>query len=156
MTYNNSLSERFWKNVNIKEDSECWEWLKSTNKQGYGHLNINNKLCRANRIAYKISYGIIPSGLCVLHTCDNPLCVNPNHLWLGTHNDNMRDKVLKGRCSHLKEELNPNSKLTKIDVLTIRNLYDMNGYTQYKLAELYNVTRSCIKHVVNKDVWKNI
>lgn len=86
---------RFWKRVN--KTASCWEWQGARNKTGYGTVCFNYKTWRTHRYAWHITYGSIPVNLCVLHHCDNPPCVNPDHLWLGTHADNVRDRENKGR-----------------------------------------------------------
>jgi len=78
--------------------NECWEWSAGKFKQGYGAFGIDKKMVNTHRVAYELFVGPIPEGLCVLHTCDNPSCVNPNHLFLGTQKDNIQDMVKKGRC----------------------------------------------------------
>ena len=85
----------FWSKV--KDTGYCWEWQNATNSKGYGGFGINRKKTICSRIAYEIIHGKIPDDLHVLHTCDNPKCVNPHHLFLGTHQDNMLDKVNKMR-----------------------------------------------------------
>lgn len=97
------LRTRFWAKVNVQSPEECWEWQGS--KRGgnrtpipYGEIRVSNtKTLRAHRVAYELSVGPIPDGMSICHSCDNPLCVNPNHLWAGTHKDNMRDMAQKGR-----------------------------------------------------------
>jgi hypothetical protein len=95
------LDVRFWNQVNKGTMNECWNWTGVPNMWGYGQIreeggrNAKKKL--AHRISWIIHNGTIPTGMLVLHTCDNPLCVNPNHLWLGTHQDNIDDMMRKGR-----------------------------------------------------------
>jgi hypothetical protein len=88
---------RFWNKVNIPSLSDCWEWQGSKNKHGYGHFKYKRKTHRAHRISWTLIKGEIPEGMCVLHRCDNRLCVNPFHLFLGTNQDNMDDKMKKNR-----------------------------------------------------------
>ncbi len=97
------LETRFWAKVACGEPDECWPWTGSTcPARGYGHIGltlVSGKRCvkGAHRVAWILEFGHIPVGLDVLHRCDNPPCINPRHLFLGTHGDNMRDAVAKGR-----------------------------------------------------------
>ena len=102
--------QRFWANVD-KSDS-CWNWTASLSKSGYGAFSNNGKYVRAHRYSWSLHNGKIPDGLCVLHRCDNRKCVNPDHLWLGTHDDNMRDRTLKGR--QCRGENHGRAKLTEV------------------------------------------
>lgn len=96
---------RFFSKVKIAGLNECWEWQAYKNKFGYGLFNVNYYATMAHRVSWELNNGPIPKGLYVLHKCDNPCCVNPNHLWLGTYKDNMRDCVAKGRyVSHNKNK----------------------------------------------------
>lgn len=101
------LKERFEEKIN-KTDT-CWIWIGAKRKTGYGQICNNGKINSAHRISYELYKGEIPKGLCVCHTCDNPSCVNPEHLWLGTQNDNMLDAKNKKRIGkkaiYTKEEL---------------------------------------------------
>lgn len=87
---------RFWNRVNKTEDG-CWEWTGSKLPTGYGHLKFDNIQTYAHRVSWSLCVGEIPDGLCVLHHCDNPCCVKPDHLFLGTMLDNMHDRDAKGR-----------------------------------------------------------
>ena len=86
----------FWKFVNIESFFSCWEWRRGKS-YGYGVLTYTQYACRAHRMAVRIVYGKIPDGLYICHKCDNPPCVNPNHLFLGTAKDNAEDRITKGR-----------------------------------------------------------
>lgn len=95
----------------------CWNWTKSRTPEGYGHLHIHCKYWYAHRFSWVLHYGNIPEHLHVLHKCDNPGCVNPEHLFLGTHQDNMHDRDLKGRGRHGNSKgLGPNS-ISKVPII---------------------------------------
>ena len=150
----NKTISRFWLKVDIGSDDDCWEWLACKNPKGYGQFQYEKSIQQAHRVSYMINIGKIPDGLFVLHNCDNPSCVNPNHLFLGTNQDNVQDKVNKNRVHHPKGELNGRSKLTKKDIRTIRKLYASGNYFQYQLGEMFGVTQPTIGSIVNNQTWK--
>lgn len=90
--------KRFWDKVDIKGPDDCWEWQRSLNNGGYGRSHFNGKQIKAHRLSFLLTHHEIPEGMLVLHKCDNPKCVNPDHLFLGTHYDNMQDMKAKGRA----------------------------------------------------------
>jgi hypothetical protein len=92
-----SLKERLLKKIKVNQITDCWEWQAAVNNIGYGFIRDKTKMRTAHRVSYEQHIGPIPSGKNVCHTCDNPKCVNPDHLWVGTVKDNMQDKVRKGR-----------------------------------------------------------
>ena len=148
--------ERFWNKVDIKQDDECWEWNASKNPQGYGHFKLNGTSRSSHRVSWELNKGIIPDGMLVLHHCDNPPCVNPNHLWLGTSKDNSDDKVRKGRQSRIYGENNVNSILTNEEIYDIIRKYKSGDFTQNTLADTYKVSRPLITNIVNGKAWKHI
>lgn len=91
------IENAFWERVNISGPNECWEWQRAINKNGYGKFRVSGKVLNTHRLAYEYTNGPIPNGLFVCHSCDNPPCCNPAHLWLGTAKDNAIDSVNKGR-----------------------------------------------------------
>lgn len=140
-----TIEDRFWAFVNVQSPDECWEWGGGRLVAGYGHFWALQKTHKAHRFSYALAHGPIPEGMCVCHTCDNPGCVNPGHLFLGTNADNMADKVRKGRQA--TGERHGRNKLTADDVENIRaNRMNMR---HKELAELYGVHRSTVSEIVN-------
>lgn len=156
--YKPTLEERFWSKVNkdgpiqLHMNTPCWVWLAYHNKSGHGRFSFNGKLGLAHRASWIIHNGKIPSGLDVLHKCDNPTCVNPEHLFLGTHTDNMQDMVSKGRLVTHPGEKNTNAKLTKSQVDEIRHKSTFT--TQVQLAKEYGVTQAAIWYIIKNRNWK--
>ena len=109
------LLKRFWKKVDKKGPNDCWEWTAAKLQDGYGKIRISEKMIRSHRFSYELHKGKIPEGLYVLHSCHNPSCVNPNHLRLGTHQDNMDDKINAGRDVNLKGEKHGKSLLAETE-----------------------------------------
>ena len=118
----------------------------------YGVFWINGRDMPAHRVSYSLYKGNIPKGLCVLHKCDVPACVNPNHLFLGTLQDNVADMISKNRQRSLKGEDHPNSKLKNEDVLFIRS----NTISPNRLAQKYKVRHSTIINIRKRRIWKHI
>jgi hypothetical protein len=158
------LRERFFEKVDwsaCAAGHECWEWMASKNSKGYGLLKKQGRSYGAHRIAYELFIGPIPQGLCVCHTCDNPPCVNPHHLWVGTHQDNTLDAHQKGRAclTNLKPqrgEKNGCAKLTRIQVDEIRASY-RRGYTPtntIRLSEKYGVSKKAISRIIRNETWR--
>lgn len=118
-----TLKERFWANVDIDTDAgpdACWTWTACVDKDGYGQIGRDGKLEKAHRVAWGLVNGEIPDGKQILHSCDNPPCCNPAHLFPGTHADNVADKVAKGRQAHVRGEATGNFKLTEELVRELR------------------------------------
>jgi len=146
--------QRFWNKVNIDNLLNCWEWKGSTTGlSGYGQMQWNGRLQVAHRISYQISCGTIPEGMCILHKCDNRLCVNPIHLLPGTRQDNMDDMIRKGRSPNSKGECNPAAKLTHIQVAQIRKLHQA-GLSQAAIGRKFKVTRQAIFRIVHCYNWR--
>ncbi len=145
--YRAPLSETFW--AKVQKTDGCWLWTAGTNKHGYGKYLQTS----AHRASWEIHFGAIPSNLCVLHRCDNPPCVRPEHLFLGTDADNMTDRLAKGRYD--RGEDHPMALLTERCVKEIRSLYSSGAHTLMSLAIQYGVAQSTIHAVVKRKVWKH-
>jgi hypothetical protein len=149
------LAERFWDKVNIRTDDECWLWIAHINKDGYGMLIVDGKAERAHRISYKLTKGTIPLNMSVLHRCDNPGCVNPNHLFLGTQAQNIADMVFKNRQKGLKGGDHPSAKLTNNDAIEIIKLRKL-GWTCRLIAQKFNISPSLVSAITCGSAWKHI
>lgn len=129
-----TLSERFWSKVDKKGEDDCWNWLAYTNNEGYGNFTVEGKKrWNSHRIAYALVFGEIPENMLVCHSCDNPSCVNPKHLFLGTPKDNTQDKIKKGRCVNYK--LNSDQK----------QQIKMSTKTAKQLAKDFSVSAAAIR-----------
>lgn len=142
-----------------KTRSGCWIWLRGVNAHGYGSLKVKGRTHVAHRFSYERSVGPIPKGLLVCHACDVRKCVNPAHLFLGTHQDNKTDSVNKGRASggRLKHpmpgEKNPRAKLTWKKVGRIRALARA-GHRQIDIAKAFKTPAVTVNHIVTGRTWR--
>lgn len=144
---------RFMAKVRVRQANECWVWDASTNNCGYGQFRYAGKMRKAHRISYEFFIGTIPDGIQVCHKCDNPSCVNPNHLFLGTHTENMKDMAAKGRAGVTLGKFNPNSKLTPDAVKAIRA--DTTKTTKQLGAE-FGVSDVMISKIKTGRSWRHI
>lgn len=163
--------ERFWRKVD--KSGDCWIWLAGKDRKGYGKFSLGGKydangnrrntMVSAHRISYELAHGAIPEhddfhGMCVLHRCDNPGCVNPDHLFLGTNEDNVHDMLTKGRNA-----TNPNlgsahamAILNESQVRELHSRYQSGGITQAELATEYGVSLSTINHIMTGRLWSHL
>ncbi|MCR4433665.1 MAG: HNH endonuclease [Caldiserica bacterium] len=144
------VEERFWSMVKRDNPYSCWEWQGYTLRDGYGAFHFQGKRIIASRFAWILTYGEIPPGMCVLHKCDNPSCVNPRHLFLGTQKDNMHDAVLKGMKSGPH---NGRTRLTWPQVDAIRLLLQ-NGWSAYRLARFFGVNYKTVWQILRGKTWR--
>ncbi len=173
---------RFWGYV--KKGPNCWEWQRARKRGGYGVFKMSGKMHAAQRVAWKFTHGNIPNDLCVLHHCDNPPCVRPDHLWLGTNLDNVKDRdskkrqasggrngmrthperiargIRSGAHTHPEKrprgEKNGRAKLTAEKVREIRQLHGKTNLIQGRLAKIFGVSRAIINRIVLRKSWKHI
>lgn len=142
----------------------CWTWTGPKARLGYGLFSFSGwRKLPAHRVAFSFTNSPPPSDLCACHRCDNPSCVNPSHLFLGTKRDNTQDMIRKGRaklgqyCSgSLVGELNPAAKLTEAQVRAIREEYATGGMSQPKLAKKYGVWLNVIWLIIHRRKWNHV
>lgn len=177
-----SAEQRFWACV-AKSDG-CWVWTGYRDKDGYGRIGVNDKRIGAHQFSYSLHCGQIPTGMCVCHRCDNPACVRPDHLFLGTVLDNNKDRTQKGRTAsgdrnghstkpeNTKRGMehynynNPNApqkgsgngraKLNENGVRQIRWMWDNGTRTKSEIARFYGVTDTTIGNIINRKLWKHV
>lgn len=154
----NNLIERFEDKFIPEPNSGCWIWVGAVDSCRYARFGVMGKNCKASRISYRLYKCEEPGSLHVLHSCDVPECVNPDHLFLGTHQENMEDRDNKGRQWDRTGRLNPNagsknhkSKLKENDVRTIRSLIGRESYQS--LAARYGVSAGSIQKIANGTNW---
>lgn len=148
-----SLDVRFWKKV--RRGKACWVWTGYKNPRGYGIISAGGspiQLLLAHRVSWVLSRGEIPNGMCVMHKCDNPPCVNPKHLVVGTQAENLDDMRKKGRDRYrpLFGENNPRHRLTDRSVLSIRK----SALSHRELGIMHGVARSTITAVKSGRTWE--
>jgi hypothetical protein len=139
---------RFWSKITKTES--CWLWKNPSHPFGYGRFKFNNKIQLAHRVSYKLYNRDITSSECVLHKCDNPGCVNPDHLFLGSRKDNALDRTMKGRT--LRGSQVPTSIFKEQDILDIRS----SSLSINQLAKQYNTGYGTIWTIVKRKTWKHI
>lgn len=162
------VADSFWSRV--KKGDSCWEWQGTRHPTGYGFVRFTclaKSMLQTHRLAWILTYGEIPEGFCVCHKCDNPPCCRPDHLFLGTTKDNVRDMILKGRSVSLSGdnhwtrkhpgshsgEKNTHASLTWNDIREIRRL-SSKGITTKELSNRFKVTTGHIRKIVNNFLWK--
>lgn len=158
----NEIEARFWAKVDVREDDECWPWLASTCRGGYGQFGLGHgKLTRAHRYVWSLTNGPIPEGLWVLHSCDSPSCCNPSHLFAGTRQANVDDMCSKRRhWAHKglpgnRGVENGRAKLVDADVLRIRHRFAC-GESQTRIARDFPVSRNKIGQIVRRESWTHV
>jgi hypothetical protein len=159
----NTIPDDFWNR--IEKTETCWLWRGGIMANGYGRLSVKRKTVKVHRLSWELHFGPIPDGLHVCHKCDVRHCVNPDHLFLGTAGDNVRDCWSKGRGSSMhvthpelvaRGEQNGLSKLITKDVIEIRRLYASGGVSQKTLGRQFGVDQGTVSAVVRRKTWKHI
>lgn len=155
------VQQRMQKHIKVNEDSGCWEWFGSK-RTGYGRMIVGSRrdgtrrTMSAHRVSYELANGEIPGGMEICHKCDNPCCVNPDHLFAGTRQDNVDDRERKGRNVILYGEDRPNAKLTREIVLAARKDRALRGTPFRTLANRYGVTKKTMQQAIKGETWKAV
>jgi len=144
-----NVKNNFWLLVNISNDDDCWLWKGNIGSRGYGRYAPKHGVrIGAHRLAYIYTHGKIPPGMFVCHTCDNPLCCNPRHLFIGTHRDNILDMTRKERGNTVK--------LTASQVAKMRHLYNSGAMDKVQLAQEYKVDPSTVYAAITRRTWRHV
>lgn len=152
MSMNASPQERFDRAYEADANSGCWLWSGVTLSSGYGQIRVQNRKWLAHRLSWSLNKGLLPAGALVLHRCDVRSCVNPDHLFLGDHRDNIVDCIQKGRYKNLGGETAPNKKLSWTQVAAIQEAL-ARGDTQQSIADKHRVSRSNISAIKRGVSW---
>lgn len=150
---NEPVAERFWSRVTMGESAECWPFSTDT-KHGYGTFTLDGRKQMAHRVAFYLTHGRWPMPHC-LHSCDNPPCCNPAHLSEGTHEENMRQKIERGRAGCLAGEEHPSARLTKAQIEEARQLRDQ-GWKLSDLGKRYGVSTGTIGRILQGRSWASV
>lgn len=151
--YIKKLETRFWAKTQVNGD--CLEWTGAISSSGYGTIGVGRSSLKSHRVAFELVNGYLPPDAYVCHRCDNPRCVKPDHLFLGTAKDNIQDCVRKNRRNTPKGADSSRARLTESDVVGIR-LKHSAGQTQRSLANEYSVGLSAIKHILHGRSWRHV
>ena len=148
-----SVAERFHAKVNKTQG--CWVWTAGKNSSGYGVFRVGDRMVLAHRVAWILAYGPIPEDAQVLHECDNPPCMCPEHLFLGDHLINMADMKAKGRAVGHLGNANGRAKLTDDSVRQIRKLKEQ-GYTNVAIAKQFSVVNQLVSRICLRECWTHV
>jgi hypothetical protein len=157
-----SKFEELYSSRFVKTEAGCWEWQGGKTGDGYGIIRLQGKQIRVHRLAYTLDRGPIGEGLFVCHSCDNPKCCNPDHLWLGTSADNIKDCISKGRWTNGKEkpsirgELHGYTNLTNAEVIRMRQIREEHGTSYRELGRMFNCDHKTALRICKRMFWKHI
>lgn len=151
-----SLTNRFLTKFKKGENGSCWNWEGTIGNHGYGAISHFDKSILAHRFSYVYFGGSLRDDQCVLHKCDNPICVNPAHLFAGTRLENNADRAKKGRSHRPAGEMNKKAILTEELVKRIRSLHTEHRIKQNVIAEMLGVSPTAICRVINKRTWSHV
>lgn len=143
----------FWNRTKL-ESTDCLVWLGYCDKDGYGRITIDGKSFRCHRIAWELAYGIIPNSLLVLHKCDNPSCLNPEHLFLGTISDNNKDCVFKGRASGNSSQHTSGAYATKLTSIQVQEIRKIKEISQKQIAKKFHISQAHVSDIRSFKSWR--
>jgi hypothetical protein len=146
------FEERFWEKVD--KSGDCWEWTAGRIPSGYGSVYYQEQRQPAHRVAWQLVNGPIPPGMFVCHHCDNPPCVRPDHLFLGTPAENSADRNRKGRLNPPRGERSP-TRLTTLDVISIRDMRE-RGASHAQLGRAFGLSPTAIAHICHRRTWRHV
>ena len=153
--YDFSETERFYQKTKLNQNTGCLEWTGGLNTWGYGQASINKTTKLAHRHSYEISVGEIPKGMLCCHHCDNPKCIEPSHLFIGTNADNAKDKVLKNRQKSMKGESCVTHKLKDCNIRALREL-NKSGMKISVITDLFRISRTQAYRIINNQSWAHV
>jgi hypothetical protein len=145
--------DRFYSKFLVHPVTRCWIWTDCRISNGYAGIWVSGKSHKAHRLSWELHIGPIPESLHVLHKCDNRLCVRPEHLYIGTNDDNIADKVARGRERYLRGADLPCAKITEDDVKEIRSI---KGKTLQQIGDIYGLELSTIGKIRSRRLWKHV
>jgi len=148
-----SAKDRFMRMVDARDHASCWKFLGWSSSRGYGQYTVAGKKHNAHKASYLLFIGKIPDGIVVRHKCDNPSCVNPSHLELGTHQDNMNDRRDRQRGARGDRYNSGTAKLNPVAVAVMRHMYSRGLKSQSALGRAYGVTQGAVWRVVHGKNW---
>jgi len=153
-----SIQQRFEAKVEYIPFADCHYWTAATNKFGYGKLEIEgkNRWVLAHRFAWEQKNGAIPNNMYVLHHCDNPSCVNVKHLYLGSYQDNAKDRELRNRGNHANGLNHGKNKLLPSQVYEIRDAYDTGKYSFRQLGKIYGIDGKSVADIIDRKNWSTL
>lgn len=154
--FTDKFIKRFWGNVDMAEDNDkCWLWKGGREGDKYGRLSFKRVDYLSHRVAFFISNKIDPAEFCVCHKCDVKSCCRPSHLFLGTHKDNTKDMISKGRANMVGEK-NGAAILAESKIIEIVKRYSKGDITQFQLSKIYGVSHAQANNIVHLKLWKHL
>lgn len=152
------IRKRFWAKVTVLGRDDCWIWNGALNERGYGSLTHKMRRWKAHRFAFFLTHGEFDFALDVLHECDNPPCCNPNHLELGTHEENMQQMVARGRWGTRVMASGEHHGMSKLNIDNVREirLLESQGITNRDIAIRFGVTEQNVRRIVMRETWRHV